>query len=241
MEADLIIRYKHDVSLEKEHVCTGEMFYRPNDGSLPPHGHWEFEKTHFRQLLIEASNRLNKDDRFHIEKIVIERTDRQGLSPIVLDHPTQEVLKTDPALAVRLLSYEGRAVYGGGGVKQEQKAPPFLRSGYETLAESIGSEIYCRQRKGLVECPGCGMWSMGNNPFRCLKQCHIAGLWVTYTEQWAKFKVIDLLNLNLPKYFIPRGFNKTKPWMTNSELKELFLTWEHFARQDIELTQEKRS
>jgi hypothetical protein len=240
MEIDLIIRYKHDVNLNQEHVCTGEMFYRREDGDIAPFNHWGFEKVPFKQLLVQASNRLN-DTSHTIGKIVIERTDRQGLRPIVLDYPTQEILKTDPALAVRLLNYEGRAVYGSGGVAQAQKAPPPLRSGYETLAESIGEEIYCRQRKGLVECPGCGMWSTANNPFYCKKQCLIANVPVEYTEEWAKFKVLHLLDLHLPKYFIPRGFNKTKPWISNSELKKLFSTWRALAHAHITETQEKTS
>lgn len=239
MEADLIIRYKHDVDHNKEHVCTGEMFYRHSDGSLPPHGHWEFEKEHFKKLLIEAANRLNKDDRYHIEKVVIERTDRQGLKPIILDHPTQEILKADPALAIRLLNYEGPAVFSGGK-KIEQKPLPPLVSGYDTLAEALGEDIYIRQHKGLVECPGCGLWSTGNNPFTCKKKCKIS-LPVTYTEQWAKVKTIDLLNLNLPKYFIPRGFNKTKPWISNSDLKGLYEAWRAIAQSNIDLTKENVS
>lgn len=226
-QVDLIIRYKRDQMEDKTPACTGSMFYRHPDEAAPPTGLWEFEKTHFNKLLGEASRRLNNPD-IDIQKIIIERIDRQGLRPVVLDNPTQEVLKTDPVVAIRLLNYEGNLMRSEG---KGRTAPPPIRSGYDTLSESIGEEIFCRQHKGMVECPGCGMWSTANGPFTCKKKCQISQVPVTFTETWAKFKVTDLLQLNLDKYFIPREFNPTKPWITWEALNNLYLMWCQVANQ----------
>lgn len=229
MQADLIIRYKHEQTADKEHVCTGEMFYRSLDGGFAPFRYWEFDKQPFKKLLIEASNRLNKDTSVDVAKVIIERTDRPGLRPVIMDHPTQEILKTDPVIAIRLLSYEGSAVRGDA---RTRTSPPPMRSGYDTLSESIGEEVYCRQNKGMVECPGCGMWStVHTSPFTCKKKRDVLGVDVVFTETWAKFKVADLLRLGLPRYFIPREFNATRPWITWEALNALYETWRQVANQ----------
>lgn len=226
MSVDLIIRYMHDMTEAKDHVCTGQMFYRPSDGALPPYDVWEFEKTPFNKLLAEASNRMNKSVDVEVDRILIERTDRQGLQPIVLDKPTKEILKADPALAIKLLTYDNRGT-SSGRVVHKQEAPPPMRSGYDSLAEAIGEEVYCRIHKGLVECPGCGMWSSAIHPcfFTCRKKCLIANVPVLYTEQWARFKTVDLLQLMLPRLYIPRDWNPHKPWISKSDLEKMYLTW----------------
>jgi hypothetical protein len=88
--------------------------------------------------------------------------------------------------------------------------------GYTTLAHGFGEKVYCRQRGESVECPGCGKWR--------LVACNQCGLNVDFEEhgEWASVFVKDLLASNKVKFFLPRGWNKGRPWVTRAELEDKY-------------------
>ena len=227
MQADLVLSYKHDMTDTKEHVCTGDLKLRYHDGELPPKTLWEFEKKAFNKLLAVTSEKLNDKEFSDIKKVVFLRTDKVGLKPVVLDNPTVELLRSNPVAAIRAMSFSLPSVAETQEALSKMRvAPiPLLKSGYDTLSDSVGAEVYCRMHKGLVECPGCGMWSTGNNPFICKKKCRTQLKPVDYTLMWVRFDTFALLNLKLSRYYLARAFNHTPPWISHEELSKLYDQW----------------
>lgn len=221
MSVDLIIRYHHDM-LGKEHVCTGDIRRVWSEGEQPPELLADVQKQPFNWMMSRSSEFLNN---YTVDRVIIERTDRIGLQPIVLDNPTAEILKKDPALAIRLMNYNGPTVADVSG--KTVTRVPIIRAGYDTVAEAFGDEVYCRMRGGLVECPGCGLWSSARQPFECKKRCGLGTtkLEVRYTAEWAVFKVGDLLALSYSRYYLPRGWNPSASWISWKALKKMYAMW----------------
>ena len=227
MTAELLLRYER-VDLEGgASAYSGEILERVEDGSEPVVRLEVFSCTTFKKILICLSKLLSAKD---YSRVVMERIDRQGLAPVVLDVPTTELLRMDPAKAIRMMSYEGDPTFSG---KSRQSPPPIILAGYDTISETLGDVVYCRVKPhkfmgGLtspaIECPGCGRWIQALRELRCTESCPIV-VRVTYVEGWGRVPTGVLLNLALPRYFLPRGFNKSKPWISRETLQELYDQW----------------
>lgn len=218
MSLELFLRYRRVEIGGGESAYSGELFARTDDGALP----WEaldaFDKQHFRRLLTAVARHLRAKD---YERVVLERIDRQGLQPFVLDNPMTELLRADPAAALQILAADNPPIR----IDLRKKAPPPIVSGYDTVAETLGEHLYCSVQLGRMECPVCGRWSAATSPFCCADMCGLLPMAVIFTERWGKVAVSDLLDLHKVRYFIPRGFNTHRPWMSWEALHSLHMDW----------------
>lgn len=216
---ELVLRYHHDDG----HTCTGELKLRWSDGSQPVRILEDIYKMDFNKMMAKVSGALNEHS---IEKLVVERSDRDNLKPFVFDNPMTELLRNDPVAALRMMNPPPIHI----DLRKQKMPPPtpvFTTTGYDTLAESFGDEVYAKMRSGSVECPGCGMWSPqihSDSRFHCSKKCLLV-IDTNYVEGWALFKYEELLTLNLARYYFPRGWNKSGGWISQDDLRALFEQW----------------
>jgi len=227
MTAELLLRYQRVEMGEGNSTYDGELLERQTDGSSPAVPLHLFEQVAFKKLFVEVSHHLSAKE---YERVILERTDRQGLAPMTLDAPTVELLRSDPAKAIRMMTYEGDNALSGG---TRRAPPPAIAAGYDTISETVGDVIYCRVRfhkftSGLtspaLECAGCGHWIPALRDLRCTKGCPLV-IRATYVEGWGQLPTKVLLDLAFPHYFLPRGFNPTKPWISREDLQALYDQW----------------
>lgn len=214
---DLVIRYHHDTG----DTCTGDLRLVWADGSAPVEVLLPFEKMGFNKMMSNASRSLNAHE---IDRLLVERTDRGGLKPFVMDNPTVELLRSDPVAAIHAMNVPPIHIDMRKG-RPAAPAPVFT-AGVDTLAEGFGDEVYARVRNKEVECPGCGMWSpfTEGGKLNCYKKCFLS-LSARYVPGWAIVSVQDLLNLNFERYFLPRGWNRTLVFISHADLSALYNQW----------------
>ncbi len=128
-----------------------------------------------------------------------------------------------------------------------------LRAGVDTLADAFGDEVAVRVRFGDggafdAECPGCGRWAgfgmkaeTGTYLIRCENGCSnpkAHGTWVPVealaplsrkeNPRWAKVKVETLLSKKYKRYFLPRTWNTSGPWISHEDLQKKH---EHYIKE----------
>lgn len=178
----------------------------------------EFEKLPFTQMMSRFAEMLCA---YPEAGGVILRNDRPGLKPFVLDQTTVDLLRVDPAAAIRSMTYTPPAP----GTEERRAPPPSgLIVGHDTLADGFGDKLYCRVRipgkKGSsadIECPGCGRWQRGYTPFVC-NHCGLVQYMRVVSPRWAEVPVESLLRLPHTRFFFPRGWNKGHNWVPREEL-----------------------
>lgn len=227
MVAELLVRYKRLPLPNGDSTYTGELVLRQDDGSAAVQLLKVFPSNSFSDILMGINDKLQA---FPIERVIMERTDRQGLLPVIMDAPTMELLKQRPLQALQLLGCDiSKFVSEKDGTLRT--APPPLRAGHDTIAETIGSVVYCRQRlreKQIeVECPLCGMWTRVDEDVLSCKEPggRIVLLTLLFVEGWAILNTVDLLGVEIYKYYLPRGFNPKPPWLTKKDLQALHADW----------------
>lgn len=215
---DLVVRYRRDV----EETCTGEICLIWSDGSVPATLLLPFEALPFNKMMSHTSRILNERT---VGRLSFERTDRPGLRPFVMDNPTVELLRTDPVAAIQAMTVPSIHI----DLRKDKSvatSPPVFTAGYDTLAESFGDHVFVRVRGNEVECPGCGMWSpfAESGTLHCYKKCFLS-VPARFVAGWAAISVEALLSLNLERYFLPRGWNKTLVFITHADLSALYDQW----------------
>jgi len=128
-----------------------------------------------------------------------------------------------------------------------------LRVGYDTLADAFGDEVCIRVRFGDggafdAECPGCGRWagfgmkaSTNQYLLRCEQGCSnpkAHGTWVaverlaplskTENPRWAVVSLKELLDKKYERYFLPRAWNTSGPWIIHEDLQKKH---EHYLKE----------
>jgi hypothetical protein len=147
---------------------------------------------------------------------------------IRLDDATVDLLRKDPAAAIRSMQFPAQVVQ----VRDETVVPIGLRSGHDTLADAFGDQIYCRSIRVAVECPGCGRW-MGpylkdttqQDCYLLCGSCDLVLKGEYINERWYAVAIEALLSLGLHKYYLPRLWNKAGPWISHGDLKQMYETY----------------
>lgn len=177
---------------------------------------------------------------------VIQRTDRPGLIPYVLDERTVDLFRTDPITATKSMS----TPYGSPSTTakriREESAPVAsgLRIGHSTLADAFGDELYCRydKQRERIECPCCGIWArllLRDVDARYYISCknpscapHGKPLFLkSKNGKWASFSTFDLLATHSDRFYFPRTWNEGKVW----------ITWEGLNNKYKQFEKEKKS
>lgn len=139
---------------------------------------------------------------------------RTGTAERSLPSELSQLLREDPVAYIRATSLPDIKVVVGKSPKT-QTTP--LRAGYDALAETIGERVYARYRRGQVESPITGRWEpiagwLGTNG-------SIEG------ERWFGISTQALLGLDEPRYYLPREWNESGPWISHGSLKRKYETF----------------
>ena len=197
-----------------------------------------FAGLSFKRLIASVSDALHAAGE-PLPKVLLQRTDHEGLLPYVLDEATVRLIHDDPVAAFTAMStrYDSPGNVLARMHAQPQK-PRLLTVGHDVLANAFGDYLYTRVRKHELECPGCGFWGMYATPglladkdragdvfktiFVCRKKC-LNRFPVTCTDTWAYVSTAYLLDeTNLAGFFFPRGWNEGKPWVSRERLTAMF-------------------
>lgn len=198
-------------------------------------GVYEFEGTHFEELLRAIHDRMPPED----EVLTFLRVDRENLKPHPLDPALIFLIKTNVEEAISKMAYPKMRIELG----RTPPAPSMLTSCTDTLAGAFGEEVLVRTRwllsttLPLVECPGCGKWvdvTLAKDPdgddltatytANCL-HCDVWASFKPVNATWAAVRVSTLLHTPLTKFFLPRAWNGFKPWISKDDLRERLISF----------------
>lgn len=145
---------------------------------------------------------------------------------MLLPDGLEDLLRRDLDAAVAALTVGPQRVIVGTTPKR-----PFhmgsLRHGHDTLAEALGEELYLRARRRLasweVEDPTTGRWTavVDGTPGRSMPRCGNLSL-TSLIGPWATAATAELLELALPRYYLPRRWNPSEGWITHDSLVEMY-------------------
>lgn len=206
-------------------LCSGALCLRDDEAMARV----EFDDVDFIRMMARTAGLLQESGAV---EIWVERTDRPGLRPYLLDAAITELLRTDPVQAIRSLNPQPVAQPVGTPTRSRtvisQKMAPVLRAGHDTLADGIGDEVYsARNATNEIECPVCGRWTptvdAAQERFWC-PGCDVL-LSVRMAGHWAVFQIEELLALNKTRYYLPRAWNKTRSWISFQDLTEQYNHW----------------
>lgn len=197
----------------------------------------------YPSMIAEVSRELNRST---YAQLVFQRTDREGLFPMVADDKEKDLIRDNPIRYVAMTSPENRKVIVrtlrdatindlADRFRTYNSNGPVLRAGYDTLADSFGDDVYVRRRDDdLVECPCCGRWHCRLtelDEFRIELSCpcefrhHGGG---SVTGSWVSIPTQDLIDHKVERFFLPRAWNYAGPWIARDLLRRMY---ERFVRE----------
>lgn len=214
---EIVLRYQR----QQMDFCSGELVLR-KDGVETTSA---FSRLSFAQMLARLAALLKIAD---AQTVILERTDKKGMVPIILEADVVGLLKKDPVAAIRYFSPTGISSERLYTPKKKESVPqpaPVFRLGYDVLADTIGTYIYSHLNKDKeVECPGCGYWRpIDVASFTCTN-CGLSCA-IRTTLTWCRFKTVDLLCTDKPRFFFPRRWNKNGVWILKEDLQALYEEW----------------
>jgi len=149
------------------------------------------------------------------------RTERPGLSPLELDPATTQLLREDPMKAIQPMIPPPVRVFVRDEVRPESTIKVRVRGGYDTLADAFGDEMYLRHKDGKTECFGCGRWHPTDKSVVCYGEVNemIEGAVV---GNWFVVNTARLISLCCERYFLPRAWNESGPWISHEDLQKKY-------------------
>ncbi len=235
--ATIVLAYKRLPELvEDEHLFSASISLQDGEGSVV------FQRSladmEFHKMMTEVSRDLRESPDAHV---VLQRTERSGIAPMVLEEDTRVLLRDDPVQAIAAMNIKSGSKAGGTVVRS---AP----SPFDDAAEEFGLRVFVRMRNGMFEDPVTGTWktvaysSKGkcwliradNNKSETWLEVGIPSLSLALKVDdmeavgaelakscWATVKVEDVLQQNTNKFFLPRRWNTHGQWIGRTELRKL--------------------
>lgn len=228
---------RHKELVEGEHLFSGFISLQGVEGNKLSHRTLTDLKYH--QLMTEVSRDLQATPDAHV---VLQRTERAGIAPMVLEEETRVLLRDDPVRAIAAMNVQPGSKAGGTTVRNGP-------SPFDAVAEEFGPRVYIRMRNGMFEDPVTGTWltvaysSKGkcwliradNNKSETWLKVGIPSLSLAtkVTDDmeevgaelakscWATASVEDILQQNVNRFFLPRRWNTNGQWITRTELRKL--------------------
>jgi hypothetical protein len=181
-----------------------------------------FAGADFNRVLEFASDALKRAPG---HRLMMKRAEAPYPMPIPAN--VEELLRTDLPAAIRALSIGAQRVEVGG---PRMRVYQGLRRGYDTMADSLGEEVFLRARAGtqgmLVENPASGRWVTA---FAGAPQNHLVmpgslrELFIgPFHGPWTSVKTEDLLALGQERYYLPRNWNPSAGWITHDLLAYMY-------------------
>lgn len=98
---------------------------------------------------------------------------------------------------------------------------PRGRDRMDEVANIFGDTVYCRMKGMDIECPFCGRWASTSGSYRldftCTSCKHTVAL-QTRHEHWAGIRLSDLLDVEVPRYYLPRDWGPHR-WIWRIDLQ----------------------
>jgi hypothetical protein len=183
---------------------------------------WGASKIPFAQMIMKLSVYLQVS---MADRLVWRRTDRAALSDYISPPAELELVKKLPAEFLKATEqYDDLRVIVRDSQPVERVRVE-LRTGYDTLAEAFGENVYARFRDdGCIECPCCGRWKArleGDHVIAC--ECNERIYNVDHVGSWIEIPTENLLMLvQVPRFYLPRAWNISGPWVTHADLSRKF-------------------
>lgn len=183
---------------------------------------WFATDVTFERMVMTLSEQLRKVE---ATRLVWRRADHTNLQDYVSPPAELEFVKKLPAEFIKATEqYDNLRVV----VRDSQPAERVkveLRTGYDTLAEAFGENVYVRFRDdGYIECPCCGRWKArleGDHVIVC--ECNERVYNVDHVGSWVEICTENLLALvHVPRFYLPRAWNISGPWVTHADLSRKF-------------------
>lgn len=187
---------------------------------------FEFEQLDFEPMLYKFAEALQENPE---AAGVLQRIDRPGLVPYVLDERIVSLFRIDPVAAVKSMSVPYGSPSNTVKRVQEEKSPVTsgLRAGHTTLADAFGEELYSRYDKDRdrVECPCCGIWGSitvkdadGGFFLSCKNPACVSFdkplAMQRRNGRWASFPTFALLATHSERFYFPRAWNDGRVWIS---------------------------
>lgn len=155
--------------------------------------------------------------------VVLARLEVKG-SEYKLDAGTVELLRTDPAAAIRSMMHEDRTVIIRSS-KSNRPPPGLLRAGHDTVAAAFGDDTYVSINDlGRFECPGCGRWSPCTTHVSAAcdnRECSLTLTGTSHGGRWFAVSTAQLVAKKKPRYYVPRAWNPSGGWISNEDLSKM--------------------
>ena len=124
------------------------------------------------------------------------------------------MLRTYPHRYIEALSPEPRRIVlrVDDKVSMGSAVMTSIRAGVDTFADAFGDRLYFRYKGGKVESPLTGRWIEEDGQlFDCEEH-----------ERWLSLSTDQLLHTQRERYFIPRAWNTSGPWITHEDLQKKY-------------------
>ena len=178
-----------------------------------------FDRWPYSKMLSQLSDMLNFYEAKHV---VVCRPSKLKVHESKLDSETVEQIRLDPKAAEAAMTFTATV-----NVRDTASVKPaaVLPTGTATVADSFGESVYVARRGEELECPFCGMWTPLKD--RECRNCAHAVLSFSYSAHhpWVCCSTHGLLQIDVPRYYLPRAWNPTSPWISKDALRRMFTTW----------------
>lgn len=164
-----------------------------------------------------------------IDRVLFQRTDRQGIVPLELGPSTVHLVRVDPLTAYRAMNFNAE--------------PSDMATGAGTGA-AFSRHVYVRVQDGKVEDPLSGTWRTlaygSKQGWRIRGNTNRSATWLPLVSliddapagtsdieriaftRWALVDVESLLSTDSTHFYLPRPWNVNGPWITKEELQYLY-------------------
>jgi len=242
--ADIILlAYSRRIELDEndEHLHDGYISNTRGTATIKE----PFEGLPYHQMVTRLSKTARSLPNLDIHLMRLE----QKPQPVAMqmDPHMADLLRSDPVQYIRATSLPAQKVRVGTPARVGDTVvikPMPLRAGYDTLAAVFGDTLYVRIKPEVLagqgplcarkaECPLCGRWRA-----EAVKQMDIwivcqdcgvtvhcgfkfLGDWVGIPTDWLLSHHSELK----PRYYLPREWNTSGPWITHEDLKARYETY----------------
>lgn len=218
------------------------------NGSLAVNGHTStddgsiehFTGYTFARMMSRLAKQIRRFNAGNV-KVVLSRTEKAG-SNYELDKDTIQLLRDDPAAAIRSMTHPDRVVkvpVGGKNPPQKNVGVSMgsrLRAGHDTLADAFGDEVYVLVdlARDALECPVCGRLKgefaevsphSTARMYGCTN-CMNGFIVQLCGDNWASIRTAELIQVKADRFYLPRQWNKGGPWITRIDLTRKYRAFE---------------
>lgn len=196
---------------------------------------FSFIGLHFKNIIGRLSEMLNESP--GVDQVILQRTDREGISPVLLGSRMIDLIRVDPLSALREMTFDTSQFSNSADVHSRR-------------AETFSSQIYLPMASGTVLCPILGEWlnmaykaetgewfirPPGNDSSAWLKLDQVLdnspsgtpGIERLVFCRWAVVSLDALLGTDAEYFMLPRRWNKTSsyPHISRGDLESLRETY----------------